>query len=123
MQQTYVALLPAHMLLAVLSPVLLTLRVWRAAPAGRQMRWLQPLTDVLLLASGLWLAWIIQQSPFAEPWLTAKLAAFVAYVVAGQAALRAGRGARERRGAWLAALALVAYLFAVALTQDPRGGL
>ena len=124
MQQTYVALLPAHMLLALLSPVLLSLRVGRARQGALPaVPWLQPLIDALLLLSGLALAWIIQQFPFAEPWLTAKLLGFVAYVVAGQVAARAPLAARGRWRAWLIALALVAYLFAVACTQSPRAGL
>jgi uncharacterized membrane protein SirB2 len=83
-------------------------------------RWLQLLTDALLLLSGLALGWIIQQFPFAEPWLTAKLMGLVAYVAADEVVLWAPLGARERRAAWLA---LAAYLFAVALTHSPRAGL
>jgi uncharacterized membrane protein SirB2 len=124
MQQTYVALLPAHMLLALVSPALLSLGIWQTRQdAARLARWLQPLTDALLLLSGLALGWIIRQFPFAEPWLTAKLMGLVAYVAAGEVALWAPLAARARRAAWLAALALAAYLFAVALTQSPRAGL
>jgi uncharacterized membrane protein SirB2 len=127
MQQTYVALLPAHMLLALLSPALLSLRVWRgrgsAPPAAPWQRWLQAAIDALLLLSGLALGWIIQQFPFADSWLTAKLLALVAYVAAAQLALWPRGGARRRWRAWLIALALAAYLFAVALTQSPLAGL
>jgi uncharacterized membrane protein SirB2 len=126
MQQTYVALLPAHMLLALVSPVLLSLQVWRrqgAMPRVRRWRWLQPLTDTLLLLSGLALGGIIQQFPGADPWLTAKLVALVAYIAAGQVALRAAPRTRRCRGAWLIAMALVLYLFAVAATQSPLAGL
>jgi len=119
-------LLPAHMLLALLSPVLLTLRVWRGrrgAPAVPRQRWLQPLIDALLLMSGLALGWIIQQFPFADPWLTAKLLGLVAYVASGQVALWAPAAARGRWLAWLIALALSTYLFAVAFTQSALAGL
>jgi uncharacterized membrane protein SirB2 len=120
MQQTYVALLPAHMLLALVSPVLLSLQVWRGQQRGTL---LQPLVDTLLLLSGLALGWIIQQFPFADPWLTAKLVGLVAYVAAGQAALRAPHRTRPRLAAWLIAVALILYLYAVAVTQSPRAGL
>jgi uncharacterized membrane protein SirB2 len=122
MQQTYVALLPVHMLLALVSPVLLSLQVFGGRPAARahRWRWLQALTDTLLLLSGLALGRIIQQFPFADPWLTAKLVALVAYVAAGQLALA---GPRWRRAAWLVAMALILYVFAVAGTQSPRAGL
>jgi uncharacterized membrane protein SirB2 len=127
MQQTYVALLPAHMLLALVSPLLLSLQLWRgehsATPRARRWRWLQPLSDALLLLSGLALAWIIQQFPFADAWLTAKLVGLVAYVAAGQGALWAPPRTRRRRAAWLSALASILYLYAVAFTQSPLPGL
>jgi uncharacterized membrane protein SirB2 len=125
MQQTYVALLPAHMLLALVSPAFLSVQVWRnrhAAPPPALRHWQQPLIDTLLLLSGLALGWIIQQFPFADPWLTAKLLALIAYVAAGQVAVRAPVGTRRRWAAWLIAMALIAYLFAVARTQSPLAG-
>jgi uncharacterized membrane protein SirB2 len=121
MQQTYVALLPAHMLLALVSPMLLSLQVWQSRPRLRRW-WLQPLIDALLLLSGLALGGIIQQFPYADPWLTAKLVGFIAYVAAGQVALRAAPRTRRSRGAWLTAMALILYLFAVAFTQSPLAG-
>ena len=123
MQQTYVALLPAHMLLALASPALLSLRVWHGRRGPPWMRWLQPLTDLLLLFSGLTLGWIIQQFPLADAWLTAKLVALVAYVLMGQLAIRVRGGGRARSFAWLIAMTLTAYLFAVSSTQDPLAGI
>jgi uncharacterized membrane protein SirB2 len=127
MQQSYLALLPAHVLLALASPALLSLAVWRGRqvelPSAPWRRWLQLLIDALLLLSGLALGGIIQQFPFADPWLTAKLVGLVAYVTAGQAALRARGSTRRRRSVWLIALALCGYLFAVACTQSPLAGL
>ena len=127
MQQSYLELLGTHMLLALLSPLLLSVRLWRVlrglkAAAG----WLRPLpyvVDGLLLLGGLALGGIIQQYPFVDAWLTAKLLAIVAYVLAGHCALWCARGARVRLGAWFVALALFLYMLAVATTRSPTAGL
>ena len=126
MQEGYVALLIAHMLLAATSPVLFTLRAWRGIrglePASGWLRFTPHVIDTLLLAAGVTLCVIIGQYPFVNGWLTAKLLALVAYVGVGHVAVRRARRRAVRVGAWLAALALVSYIFAVALTHDPAAG-
>jgi len=74
--------------------------------------------DTLLLASAAWLAWFLGQIPFVHAWITAKVLALVLYVVLGMFALRRGRTKRQRAAAFVAALATVAYIAAVALTRD-----
>ena len=77
--------------------------------------------DTLLLASALWLAWLIGQYPFVEGWLTAKVAGLVAYIVLGAIALRRGRTKAIRSAAFAAAALSAFYIVTVALTHDPRG--
>jgi uncharacterized membrane protein SirB2 len=75
--------------------------------------------DTVLLAAGVWLAVALRQAPGTSPWLTAKLAALVVYIVLGTLALRPGRPKGVRVAAWLAALAVFGYMVAVATTRSP----
>ena len=77
--------------------------------------------DTVLLASALWLCWLIGQYPFVSGWLTAKVLGLLVYIALGTVALRRGRSRRVRAAAFGAALAAVAYIVCVALTRDARG--
>lgn len=77
--------------------------------------------DTVLLASALWLAWLIGQYPFVQGWLTAKVLGLAAYIVLGSIALRRGRTRGVRVAAFVGALAAAGYIVCVALTRDPRG--
>jgi uncharacterized membrane protein SirB2 len=127
MLESYVALLGAHMLLAILSPLLFSLRAWRSIrglqPARGWLRVTPHVVDSLLLLAGIGLALIIRQYPFVDAWLTAKLLALIAYIAAGHVAVRRARSVRGKLTAWLIALALVLYIFAVAITRSPTAGL
>ena len=127
MQQSYVALLIVHRLFAIASPLLFSARAWRSfkgvEPARGWLRVVPHVNDTLLLASGATLAALIHEYPFTDAWLTAKLLALIAYVVVGHIAVRRARSARGKLAAWLVALALVLYIFAVAVTHDPAAGL
>jgi uncharacterized membrane protein SirB2 len=79
------------------------------------------LVDTLLLASALWLCWLLGQYPFLQGWLTAKVLGLLAYVGFGTVALRRGRTKPVRVAALAAALLSAAYVVTVALTRDPRG--
>jgi uncharacterized membrane protein SirB2 len=74
--------------------------------------------DTVLLASAVWLAWFLDQAPFVNAWVTAKVLGLVAYVVLGAIALRRGKTKGLRAVAFGAALAVAAYIVAVALTHD-----
>ena len=79
--------------------------------------------DTVLLASGIWLAWLTQQYPFVQPWLTAKVLGLAAYIGFGMVALRRGK-TRTARGVFFAlALCAAAYIVGAALTRDPLLGL
>ena len=83
-------------------------RFWRVAPH---------VIDTLLLTTGILLALRIRQYPLTHDWLTAKIAALAIYIALGVAALR-GRTHTKRLYAWLAALAVFAYIVAVAAMRS-----
>ena len=121
-----VALRHLHVTLAGVSIAGFALR-WLALRAGarwprdRAARTLPHLVDTVFLATGLLLAWRIGQWPFANAWLTAKLAGLVAYVVLGTLALRRARTPAGRLAAFLAALAVFAWIVGVARLRTPSG--
>ena len=114
------------MLLAVLSPLLFSLRAWRSVrglnPALGCLRYTPHALDTLLLGSGVALSCIIHQYPFVDSWLTAKLLALVGYIAAAHVTVRRARSMRGKVLAWLTAMALVLYIFAVALNHDAAAG-
>jgi uncharacterized membrane protein SirB2 len=92
------------------------------APHRLQARWVRivpHVVDTVLLASAIALAMLTFQYPLAQPWLTAKVLALIIYILLGMVALRRGRTRGQRSVAWLSALAVFAYIVAVALTRDP----
>jgi uncharacterized membrane protein SirB2 len=86
---------------------------------NRWVRVLPHVVDTLLLASAIALAMLLRQYPLAQPWLTAKVAGLVIYIVLGMFALRRARTRRGRIMAWLLAQAVFFYIVAVALTRNP----
>ncbi|HTY04047.1 MAG TPA: SirB2 family protein [Rhodocyclaceae bacterium] len=85
----------------------------------RGIRLLTHGNDTLLLAAGVTLSILSHQYPFAQPWLTAKLAAVVLYIVLGALALRPALPAAVRTVCGFGALAVVAYVIHVAITKNP----
>ncbi|HKI63565.1 MAG TPA: SirB2 family protein [Burkholderiales bacterium] len=79
--------------------------------------------DTVLLASAVWLAWLMHVYPFVDGWITAKVLGLLAYIALGTIALKRGRTPRVRVAAFAAALVTVAYIVWVAVTHDPRGPL
>ena len=75
--------------------------------------------DTFLLGSAIYLAVASRQYPISEPWLTAKLAGLMFYIVLGTWALKWARSGAERAIALAAALLCFGYIIAVALTRSP----
>jgi len=127
MLQLYYFLLSAHVGCALASPVLFSLRAWRGIrgrnPAQGWLRITPHVTDSLLLLAGIALAILIHQYPLVNGWLTAKLFALLAYIVVGNFAVRRAHTRTSKITAWLLALGVVFYIYAVALTRDPAAGL
>lgn len=85
----------------------------------RLTRILPHLVDTALLASAIGMLLILQASPFAHPWLVAKLVALLVYIGLGMVALRFGKTRRLRIGAFWLALATALYIIAVARSHSP----
>ena len=120
----YIAIKQVHLLAVSISLALFLLRgVWmlRGSPILQQ-RWVRVVphvNDTVLLGAGVWLAILLRQVPGVSGWLTAKLIALIIYIGLGTIALKRGRTATQRTVAWFAALAVFAYIVAVALTKNP----
>ncbi len=121
---TYTLLKQLHLATIVVTLTLFVLRgIWMMADSPRlQARWVRiapHINDTLLLASGLALAFLMGQYPLVDGWLTAKLFALIAYIVLGTIALKRGKTRGVRIAAWVAALAVFAYMVAVARAHAP----
>jgi uncharacterized membrane protein SirB2 len=92
----------------------------------RESSWLQKkwvriaphVVDTTLLGSAILLTIKIQQYPFAQGWLTAKVLALIAYIVVGAIGLKYGGTKKIRIAAWLGAIAIFLYIVLVALTRQ-----
>ena len=121
---SYFLLKHIHVSCAVISFALFFLRgIWsfNGSPIMRQ-RWVKIVphaVDTLLLVSALALAFTIQQYPFVDAWLTAKFFGLVLYILLGTLALKYGKTKAVRVSAWLAALAVFAYIVLVAKQHNP----
>ena len=120
----YVALKTLHVAAVATSLILFVIRAaLRLAGSARlQTRFFRiapHLVDTVLLASALLLTLILQQYPFVDSWLTAKLLALLVYIVLGSIAIRRGRTPAIRAVALLAALLTVGYILGTALHHDP----
>jgi len=75
--------------------------------------------DTVLLLTALSAGYVSGQLPFADAWLTAKLAGVIAYIVFGAFGLHYGKTKAKRCIFLLAALASFGYVIAVAATRNP----
>jgi uncharacterized membrane protein SirB2 len=75
--------------------------------------------DTVLLLSGIGLAVAIEQYPFVQSWLTAKILGIFGYIVLGAIALKHGHTRRVRVTSLVAAVLVFAYIVAVAVTRSP----
>jgi len=109
-----------HVTCAFISYTLFFLRgIWsfRDTPVMRQ-RWVKVVphvVDTLLLVSAIALAFTIQQYPFVDFWLTAKVIGVFLYIGLGFVALKYGKGRTIRILSWLAAQVVFAYIALVAI--------
>lgn len=120
----YTLLKHIHLTTIAITLTLFVLRgIWMMADSPRlQARWVRiapHVNDTLLLISGFGLAIMLGQYPLVDGWLTAKLFALIAYIVLGTIALKRGRTKRTRIAAWIAALLVLGYIVAVAVTHNP----
>ncbi len=83
------------------------------------VRILPHVNDTILLISAVWTATFIDQYPFVNGWLTAKMLGLLAYIVLGAIALSYGRTRQIRIGAFVGALLCFGYVVLVAETKNP----
>lgn len=119
----YLALRYFHIACAALSGSLFVLRgIWMLRDSAMlQRRWVRVaphVVDTLLLASALILVIWSRQYPFVQNWLTAKIIALIVYIALGAIALKRGRNKTVRVCAFIAALAVFAYIGLVAMTKQ-----
>jgi uncharacterized membrane protein SirB2 len=79
--------------------------------------------DTLFLLSGVALVWMLHLNVFSEPWLLAKFAGLIGYIVLGTFAIKRGTTLQSRIIAFVAALAVFAYIVGVALAKSPASWL
>lgn len=89
----------------------------------RWVRVLPHLNDTLLLTAAIALVWVGGLNLADNPWIVAKIAGLLAYIVLGSLALKRGRTKTRRLGWFLAALAVFGYIVAVAVTKQVIPGL
>lgn len=120
----YIAIRHFHIACATLSGSFFLLRgIWMLRDSAMlQRRWIKiapHIVDTLLLASALVMVFMTAQYPFVQNWLTAKVIGLVLYIVLGTIALKRGKTKAVRTGAFIAALAVFAYIVSVAITKQP----
>ncbi len=92
-----------------------------AAPMAPLVRRSSQVIDTALLGAALLLLVTLGLNPFTTPWLLAKLALLVAYIVFGTLALRRARRRAGKALAFAAALSCFVMMIAIARTHDPLG--
>ncbi|VAX06536.1 hypothetical protein MNBD_GAMMA25-1926 [hydrothermal vent metagenome] len=75
--------------------------------------------DVALLFSGISMAAMIKQYPFANSWLTAKFLMLLVYIICGMLAFYWLKKQEHKTMAWIAALLVYAYIVGVAMNKNP----
>ena len=92
----------------------LQLKVVRIAPH---------IIDTLFLLSGIALISILNLNVLSAPWLLAKFAGLIAYIVLGAIAIKRGPTLQIRIIAFVAAIAVFAYIIGVAVAKSPASWL
>jgi uncharacterized membrane protein SirB2 len=87
--------------------------------AARFVRVAPHVIDTVLLAAAIAMAVMARLSPHAHPWLAAKIAGLLVYIVLGAMALKYGRTRRTRVLALVGAVLTFAYIVGTALQRDP----
>ena len=113
-----------HMITLIITITGFILRgIWmmRSSPMlqAKPVKILPHVNDTILLISAVWAGALINQYPFVNGWLTAKILGAIAYIVLGAFALTYGKTMRIRIAAFAGALGCFGYVVAVAATKNP----
>lgn len=120
----YAAFKHIHMLCATLSIIGFIVRGALSIQGSSilQKKWIRiapHIVDTLLLLSAIGLMFSIQQYPFVNSWLTAKLLGLIVYIFLGVVTLRIAKSQPVRVIAYLLAIATFIYVASVAVTKTP----
>ena len=122
----YFQLKTLHMTLAIVSVIAFIVRwFWMRSESAlfehKLTRSLPHIIDTLFLGSGIWLAFTIQQFPFAHHWLTAKLIGLIFYIILGSLALKRAKPGRARTLCFIAALIVFTWIISIARSKSVWG--
>lgn len=122
----YLTVKHLHILFAGLTITLFVLRGGFTVVAARPLipriwKVLPHIVDTVLLALGVWLAFMLRLNPFHVAWLGVKLLCVIAYIVLGVLAFRIKRPYWLRLALFVAAIAMFAFVVSIAVLHDPRG--
>ena len=125
---TYITLKMLHMVSAVASISGFLLRgYWMMMESDRLQRKLvrivPHIVDTVFLLSGIALIMMLNLNVLSQPWLLAKFAGLIVYIVLGTIAIKRGSTLQIRIIAFTAALAVFAYIVGVALLKSPASWL
>lgn len=125
---SYLFLKSVHMIAAVITIAGFVLRgYWMMVRSDRLQKKLvriaPHIVDTVFLLSGIALVVVLHLDVFKAPWLLAKFAGLVAYIVVGAIAIKRGSTLQIRIVAFVVALALFAYIVGVAMTKSPASWL
>lgn len=119
----YESLKAAHVVFATVTIAGFVLRgYWMLAASPmltrRLVRIAPHVIDTLFLVTGIAMLFTVSLNPLGQPWLLAKFAGLVAYIVLGSIALKRGRTQGQRTLAFFAAVLVFAWIVGVALTKS-----
>ena len=119
----YAALKTIHVLFAIVSISGFVLRgFWmlKSSPLldAKPTRIAPHIIDTLFLLSGIAMLVIASMNPLTAPWMLAKFAGLIVYIVLGMIAIRRGPTLAIRTTAFAAAVAVFAWIYGVALSRS-----
>ena len=119
----YAALKHIHAATVAITLTLFLLRgYWMLRESPRlQAKWVRivPHTnDALLLAAAIGMLVVGGLNPMQNPWIMAKIVGLLAYIGLGTVALKRGKTRAIRIKAFIAALGVIGYIIAVAVTKQ-----
>ncbi len=125
---TYLLIKSIHMLAAIVAISGFAVRgYWMMTQAdqlqNKFVRIAPHIVDTIFLLSGIALVVVLGLDAFSEPWLLAKFAGLVAYIVLGTFAIKRGATLQIRITAFVGALAVFAYIVGVAINKSPASWL
>ena len=94
--------------------------VFRESPmmTKKWVKILPHVNDTILLTTATLLAINIQQYPFVDAWLTAKITALIIYIVFGMFALKCAKEMKNKVVFFILALLTFSYIVGIALTRS-----